>query len=597
MPQELKIKISSDVGGAINGIRSVNHELEKTAPAVQKTTKNFTGLTRVLQDAPFGFIAISNNLEQLIPAAGGAGLAFSALISIVSFAQIGFANWTRGIGDNEDAIKDHLKAVKDAREALDNYVDSLDDINQARVKGNQNAQEELVKLKTLYDATQDQNIAISKRKELVDELQSQYPKYFANIKDEIILAGGAKDAYDRLTASILATARAEAAKSTLVDIQKQILAVEQQQTDNQKAQLDAQNKIAAVQKKNASSRPDVTGNAGAQVVGNLVQVQNAQEHLNDKVKEGNNLNKQRNDLLDRAKKLSGDITATVEANPDSLLKPGGKLDKVKKEVEQKNFHFAIPIEPTIRNAPALAKEVGKAFSDAHIKPALEMDEASDDVRKFQLDVLNSFSRIHQAGDQLGKGIGALLEDVFLNKVEAAVAKGLSIEQLEKFQEALKSTIVVGSELADVLGTAFGAFGAALVQGQNALQAFFTSVKNSLSQIIAQLFKTVAVAAILSVITGGAAGGGVSFLSAFKSLLGGGKGFAEGGLVTGPTRALIGEGVGTSRANPEVVAPLDKLKKMIGGGGQSMVFIPDLHVGYDQWRISFNRANDQGRKFG
>ena len=41
-------------------------------------------------------------------------------------------------------------------------------------------------------------------------------------------------------------------------------------------------------------------------------------------------------------------------------------------------------------------------------------------------------------------------------------------------------------------------------------------------------------------------------------------FAEGGLVSGATLGLIGEGPGTSVSNPEVIVPLDKLKNMIGG---------------------------------
>ena len=40
-------------------------------------------------------------------------------------------------------------------------------------------------------------------------------------------------------------------------------------------------------------------------------------------------------------------------------------------------------------------------------------------------------------------------------------------------------------------------------------------------------------------------------------------FAQGGLVSGPTLGLIGEGAGTSAMNPEVVAPLDKLIGMMG----------------------------------
>ena len=40
-------------------------------------------------------------------------------------------------------------------------------------------------------------------------------------------------------------------------------------------------------------------------------------------------------------------------------------------------------------------------------------------------------------------------------------------------------------------------------------------------------------------------------------------FALGGLVSGPTLGLIGEGSGTSAFNPEVVSPLDKLMGMMG----------------------------------
>ena len=50
-------------------------------------------------------------------------------------------------------------------------------------------------------------------------------------------------------------------------------------------------------------------------------------------------------------------------------------------------------------------------------------------------------------------------------------------------------------------------------------------------------------------------------SAFSALI---PEFAQGGLVSGATLGLIGEGSGTSISNPEVIAPLDKLKNMIGG---------------------------------
>ena len=41
-------------------------------------------------------------------------------------------------------------------------------------------------------------------------------------------------------------------------------------------------------------------------------------------------------------------------------------------------------------------------------------------------------------------------------------------------------------------------------------------------------------------------------------------FASGGIVSAPTLAMVGE-YPSAKSNPEVIAPLDKLQKLIGGG--------------------------------
>ncbi len=48
--------------------------------------------------------------------------------------------------------------------------------------------------------------------------------------------------------------------------------------------------------------------------------------------------------------------------------------------------------------------------------------------------------------------------------------------------------------------------------------------------------------------------------------------ASGGLAFAPTNALIGEYSG-ARNNPEVVAPLNKLKGMLGNTGSNIQIIP------------------------
>lgn len=67
-------------------------------------------------------------------------------------------------------------------------------------------------------------------------------------------------------------------------------------------------------------------------------------------------------------------------------------------------------------------------------------------------------------------------------------------------------------------------------------------------------------------------------------------FAEGGLVTGATMGLVGEGRGTTMSNPEVIAPLDKLKSMLGDSGGGGAVIPDVRITGDDLLIVFDRAN-------
>jgi hypothetical protein len=74
------------------------------------------------------------------------------------------------------------------------------------------------------------------------------------------------------------------------------------------------------------------------------------------------------------------------------------------------------------------------------------------------------------------------------------------------------------------------------------------------------------------------GGGIALVAlsqAMKGMMSSPVAFANGGLVTGATMGLVGEGRGTTRSNPEVIAPLDKLQNFMpqsSGGGGAYEFI-------------------------
>jgi TP901 family phage tail tape measure protein len=76
-------------------------------------------------------------------------------------------------------------------------------------------------------------------------------------------------------------------------------------------------------------------------------------------------------------------------------------------------------------------------------------------------------------------------------------------------------------------------------------------------------------------------------------------FADGGLVSGATLAMVGEGAGTSMVNPEVIAPLDKLKGMIGGGGGKLhgsISGSDILLSNDRSSITKDRVSGSQTNF-
>ena len=146
------------------------------------------------------------------------------------------------------------------------------------------------------------------------------------------------------------------------------------------------------------------------------------------------------------------------------------------------------------------------------------------------------------------------------------------EEFEDLNNALNQTDTSLDILGQKLGQIFS-------EGAQSFSEYGEMIKSTIREIISGLIAQGVAAAVtnalsnpalkinpllIPVIAGLASG---LAKTAFNSLI---PAFANGGLVTGPTVGLIGEGMGTSASNPEVVAPLDKLKGMINGGGSQQV---------------------------
>lgn len=146
----------------------------------------------------------------------------------------------------------------------------------------------------------------------------------------------------------------------------------------------------------------------------------------------------------------------------------------------------------------------------------------------------------------------------------------------------------GGELAEQMSIDFGMIGAsigqalatAVVNGDNLIQTLAASILSALGSLLVQIGKAAVLASeaikkfaipSLGLAAGIAAIAFGTLLQGISTKVQSGSfaAFANGGIVSSPTLGLVGEYAG-ARSNPEVIAPLDKLKSLIGDRGTGNV---------------------------
>jgi hypothetical protein len=211
--ETLKIVLTADnkqaiagMNETVNSLNKVNDASGKAGGATTKLGTNFTGLSRVIQDLPYGFNGIANNLTQLLPAAGAAGLAFSGIVTALTFAQVGFGAWTRGIKLASDATTFYNK------------------VNESFIE---NVAKERAEFDTLYITATNANVPMKARNAAVEQMQSKYGSYLSNMDAESIKAGLAADNYLRIVSALDKKAMAQAGEEVKIEKYKELYKIQE----------------------------------------------------------------------------------------------------------------------------------------------------------------------------------------------------------------------------------------------------------------------------------------------------------------------------------------------------------------------------------
>lgn len=429
--------------GQINGLKTGLKDLQKTkeetaktqaididTEAVTRKTNNlkmqFSQVARELPSLAMGpqmfILAISNNLpmladaisdvrkqNELLKASGQkgvpvwkqlAGAVFSWQTALVAAISLGIVygkeigNWVKSLGKVRKELIDTQKIQ--------------DDLNKVQVEGGKAAAEETTKLRLLYTASQDTSKSMKERNKVVDELQKMYPSYFGKLSNEEILAGKASDAYDRLTKSIISSAKAKAAMNKMVEEQGKILENEQKINDAYSRLNPLLPKMEAAKKKLNIAKTSASLNAGKLStsgtrnlsVGGNVAVQQAQSDYDQLKKETDAIYEEiagYRAAIYTSNKLSKELEGSIQVD-DLLTSEKGSTGSGKTDYASQLADARVKAQQTTEKLRLQIMQEGITKRKALAKQ--EYDEQLADIDKQERDTIAKMDKARKQGENI-----------------------------------------------------------------------------------------------------------------------------------------------------------------------------------------------------
>jgi len=539
-------KLQKELAKAKGEFNSLEKSAEKTNSKLGKSTSSsakgidklgksaisgnsaMTAFSRTVQDAPFGIMGVSNNITNLTEQfgylknkTGSAKGALNAMLrDLKGFGGISLAisvatSLLLVFGDKIFKTKDKAKELREEQEkltqALDDYVNGLESVSKANLKGEQSAQKELITLGLLKSQIENTNLSINKRKGAIEALRKKYPDYLKNMSDEKILNGGLETTYNTLTTSIIKRAKATAASNMIVKNSEKLLTLESIQLSKTN---ELENKKIKFQKEFGKSYEDalkVSGRAATKFSGLQ------KKAISDLIKEIES----GKGAIQTLELSNIDLEASI--NTTDLFKDFGTDDEELKNVfvdfketykgEKDKFQELIETDPIILADSSEWTSIDweayynlKAFEEKKIEMKARLQQLNLDINALTQNSLAS------AFTSIGQNIGSALANG--TSVIAAVGMGL-LRSIGSFLSQLGAKLI----LYGVLAKKKGALDVAMaVGGPAAIVAGAAAIKVGILAVAAGA----AVSAFASSGGGAGGGGGVSSNTDTFSPSGGGS---------------------------------------------------------------------------
>jgi hypothetical protein len=589
---------------------------------LKKSNMQWTNLALVIQDLPYGFRGIQNNLPALMGGfAGMTGPIYLAGSALIAF----FTAWDNGFFKSKtsaDKLKEKTKELRDeiikstqsAREqgiTLLAYVDIARDVTQSENTRN----EALERANEIYGRHNEKltlaNINTQRVKKSLDGYIESLiqlavaEKYAGQIADNIIEQGLIQADIDEANIKrqkLLEEIRGKQTNKSrdLVDVYKDYYVVlDDIKTLEDSKSVSMANGTKTIELHSAAMKKAVLL---AGKYGRVPKAESNKQEISDREKAlatiAENERKAALELYDERDKELRQITSKYREQIDLATKYGqetivleeawrAELAAVRKKWDDKEA----------KDAQEIADKIAKIQLDTRFDLAsgiakINSDFANENIKNVNSELsstLKATKNNYQAqASAIGLAISKLTEYRDIAKEagwgttefdEAIKNLGFSLEGLVDPIEQMKMN--VENALKDLAQGALVELGVQLGNvlsgGEFSMEGFMDMMANAIIAIgkhliivsglfaaVDKLFKNpstwpLAIAVGVAAI---AVGTSMKNNAAKRNPV---KKFADGGIISGPTMGLMGEYPG-ARTNPEVVAPLDKLKDMIGGGG-------------------------------
>lgn len=536
----------------LNRIQKATGEaLNKTSVNSAKATQSLTDLSRIAQDAPYGFNAIANNLNPLIESFGrlktstgstggalkalAAGLAGPAgigiAVAVASSLMVKFGGDLFGASEASKKLADEQKKLAEEQKAV--------------ISGMARENSEV---SILVGQLKKENLSREQKTALLNKLKQINPTYFGDLKNEAGLVDTLNIAYGKYLASLVRRTEAELLTKDLEKLSTTILELERK---------------GAVR---TSLLPKGVGfDENRKITNENLKQLGLSRELEDSLKE-------RDALLKRILEKS-DIPVDFS---NVKVKQDKPLDLVFQPiVPDLTNTLKNPIIQALKSPDILSEsqQIAKIINDSiekNVKPlskSIKLQEVAPEDLAFAKQYVDALGTINEAINSIQiQGLASLGEAI------GAAFSGGSIGNVFK---SFVETIAMGIT---AIGKQLITLGVAAQKVQIALKALFTNP-------IAMIAAGVGLIAVGSAIRG--------------ALSNGIEGRANGGPVSGQTPYIIGER-GPELFVPSVagsIIPNNRMTSFSGrtsmassGGGRSIVRGNDILLAYARTSRSQNRVN-------